>query len=63
MVLNNEQVTDEIKKEIKKIPRKKWQWKQDKSKFIGCSKNSSKREVYTSTILPQETRKASYRQI
>ena len=24
---------------------------------MGCSKNSSKREVYSSTILPQETRK------
>ena len=24
---------------------------------MGCSKNSSKREVYSNTILPQETRK------
>ena len=24
---------------------------------MGCSKSSSKREVYTNTILPQETRK------
>ena len=24
---------------------------------MGCSKSSSKREVYSSTILPQETRK------
>ena len=24
---------------------------------MGCSKNSSKREVYSSTVLPQETRK------
>ena len=29
---------------------------------MGCSKSSSKREVYTSTILPQETRKTSNRQ-
>ena len=29
---------------------------------MGCSKNSSKREVYSNTILPQETRKASNRQ-
>ena len=29
---------------------------------MGCSKSSSKREVYSSTILPQETRKTSNRQ-
>ena len=27
-----------------------------------CNKSSSKREVYSNTILPQETRKASNRQ-
>ena len=26
---------------------------------MGCSKRSSKREVYSNTILPQETRKTS----
>ena len=29
---------------------------------MGCSKNSSKKEVYSNTILPQETRKALNRQ-
>ena len=29
---------------------------------MGCSKSSSKREVYNNTILPQETRKTSNRQ-
>ena len=29
---------------------------------MGCSKNSSKREVYSNTILPQEKRKTSNRQ-
>ena len=29
---------------------------------MGCSKGSSKRDVYSNTILPQETRKTSYRQ-
>ena len=29
---------------------------------MGCSKSSSKREVYTNTILPQDTRKTSNRQ-
>ena len=29
---------------------------------MGCSKSSSKREVYSNTVLPQETRKISNRQ-
>ena len=29
---------------------------------MGCSKSTSKREVYSSTIIPQETRKTSNRQ-
>ena len=29
---------------------------------MGCSKRSSKREVYSNTILPQETRKSSNKQ-
>ena len=29
---------------------------------MGCSKSSSKREVYSKTVLPQETRKTSTRQ-
>ena len=35
----------------------KWKWKHDNSKPIGCSKSSSKGEVYTNTILPQEQEK------
>ena len=46
----------------KKNSRNKWQWKHDNSKSIGCSKSSSKREVYSNTILPQETRKTLNRQ-
>ena len=60
--LNNQQVTEEIKREVKKISRRKWQWKHDISKSMGCSKSSSKREVYSNTILPQGTRKTSNRQ-
>ena len=30
---------------------------------MGLSKSSSKREVYSNTILPQETRKTSNRQL
>ena len=36
--------------------------KTDNSKPMGCSKSSSKREVYSNIILPQETRKTSNRQ-
>ena len=60
--LNNQQVTEEIKREIKKISRNKWQWKQNNSKLMGCRKSSPKREIYSNTILPQETRKTSNRQ-
>ena len=41
------------------MPRKKWQWKHNYPKPMGCSKSRSKREVYNNTILPQETRKIS----
>ena len=46
----------------KKISRNKWQWKHDNSKLMGCSRTSSKREVYSNTILPLETRKTSNRE-
>ena len=38
------------------MPRNKWQWKHHTSKPVGCSK---KREVYSKTSLPQETRETS----
>ena len=49
-------------KEIKKNSRNKWQGKHDNTKTMGCRKNSSNREVYNNTILPQETRKTTDRQ-
>ena len=36
--------------------------KHDDPKPLGCSKSSSKREVYSNTIVPQETRKISTKQ-
>ena len=45
-----------------KIPWDKWQWKHDDPKSMGCSKSSSKREVYSNIILPQETRNISNKQ-
>ena len=44
-----------------KIHRNKWQWKQDDPRPLGC-KSSFNREVYSNTILPQETRKISNKQ-
>ena len=44
------------------MSRNNWQWKHNNSKPMGCSKSRSKREVYSNTILPQETRKTSNRQ-
>ena len=41
------------------MSRNKWQWKHDNSKPMGCSESSSKREVYSNPILPQEIRKTS----
>ena len=41
-LLNNQEITEEIKEEIKKIPRDKWQWKHDDTKPMGWSKSSSK---------------------
>ena len=45
-----------------KIPRNKWQWKHKSPKPMGFSKSSSKREVYSNTILPQEARNISNKQ-
>ena len=45
-----------------KILRDKWKWKHNEPKPIGCSKSSSKREVYSNTSLPQEIRKISSKQ-
>ena len=59
MFLNNQQVTEEIKREIKKFLETN---DNENSKPMGCSKSSSKKEVYSNTILPQEARKRSNRQ-
>ena len=44
------------------MPRNKWQWKHDDPKPMGCSKSSSKREVYSNTILLKETGNISNKQ-
>ena len=62
MLLNKQEITEEIREEIKKIPRDKWEQKHNDPKPMGCSKSSSKREVYSNIILPQETRKVPNKQ-
>ena len=41
-----------------KIPRDKWHWKYDDLKPIGYSKISSKREIYSNTVLSHELEKS-----
>ena len=52
-LLNNQDIIEEIKDEIK-IHRNKWQWKHDDPKPMGHNKSSSKMEVYGNSISPQE---------
>ena len=54
MVLNNQEITEEIIKYLETNDNKNMMIQN-----MGFSKNSSKREVYRNTILPQETRKIS----
>ena len=43
-------------RENQKISRDTWKWKHNSPKSMECSKSSSNREVYSNTILLQETR-------
>ena len=57
-LLNNQEITEETKEKIKKC----LETNDDDPKPMGCSKSSSQREVYSNTILPQETRNISNKQ-
>ena len=59
-LLENQEITEEIKDEIKKYLETNENENDPKS--MGCSKSSSKREVYSNRILPQETRNISNKQ-
>ena len=62
MLLCIQWITEERnQREYQKIPRDKQQRKHSNPKPLGHCKSSSKREVYSSTILLQETRKISYK--
>ena len=52
ILLNEQEVSEEIKEEIKTLI----------SRLIECNKSSVKREIYCNTNLPQETRKTSNKQ-
>ena len=51
-----------IQRGNQKIPRDKRKWKHNNPKPMGHSKVNFKREVYSNTMLPQETRKISNKQ-
>ena len=46
-----------------KIPRDKWQWKHNCPKPMGYSISHFKKDAYSKTILPQEIRKISNKQL
>ena len=54
---NNKEVTEERRREIKRFLETN-----DNENTMGFSKSSSKREVYSNTVLQVQTRKASNRQ-
>ena len=63
MLLNNQEITEKIKEEIKKyLETHDNENMMIQTKPMGCSKSNSKREVYRNTSLPQETRKISNKQ-
>ena len=62
MWLNNQCHWRKQRGNKKKIPKDKWQQKHDNPKPKVLSKNSSKKEAYCNTILPQETRKITNKQ-
>ena len=63
MLLNNQEITEEIKEEIKKHLETNDNEKTMTQKSMGCSKSSSKREVNSNTIQPQEKEKISNKQL
>ena len=61
-LLNNQEIAEEVKEEIKKYLETNDNKKHDNPKPMRCSKSSSKREVYSNSVSPQETRKISNKQ-
>ena len=61
-LLNNQEITEEIQEELKKYIETNNNENMMTQNLWGCSKSSSKRAVYSNTILPEETRKISNKQ-
>ena len=61
-LLNNQEITEEIKEEIKKYIETNDNENMMTQDLWDAAKSSSKREVYSNTILPQETRNISNKQ-
>ena len=59
MLLNNQQITEEIKKEIKICIEMNEKRKHNNPQPMGLSKSSAKGKVHSNTSLPQETREKS----
>ena len=55
MLLNNQQITEKIKKEIKICIEMNESENTNKPKPTGLSKSSAKGKVHSNTSLPQET--------
>ena len=60
MILNNQRVTEEIKEEIKK--KNPEDNENTTIQNLWDTENSSKKEFYSNTSLPQDTRKMSIKQ-
>ena len=58
MPLDSQRFKEDIKREIKKIPWDKRKWICNTPNFVGCSKSSSKREVYHDRYLASRNKKA-----
>ena len=61
-LLNNQEITEEIKEEVKKYLETNDNENTTIQNLWEAAKNSSKMEVYSNTILSQETRKISNKQ-
>ena len=57
MLLNNQKVTEEIKREIKKKKNSKNKWKHDNPKPMGFSKSSAKGKVHSNKLTSRKKRK------
>ena len=62
MLLKKSNGSRRNQRENQKIPQDNWKWKHNFPKSMGCSKSSSRREVYSNTGLPSETRKTLNKQ-